>query len=142
MRHRVASRRLGRQTAHRLSMLSNLAKSLIQHRRITTTETRAKELSKYVERLITLAKTAHSAVEPKDKLHAKRQVFAELPGAPRRNKNSPVFVHRDIGQTLFAQIAATYSADGGSAREGGYTRITRLYPRAGDGAPMVFIELV
>jgi len=123
-------------------MLTNLAKSLIQHKRMTTTETRAKELTKYVERLITLAKDAHAAPDAKDKLHAKRQVFQELPGAPRRNKNSPIFVHRDIGQTLFAQIAASYSKDGASARDGGYTRITRLYPRAGDGAPMVFIELV
>ena len=59
MRHRVRSRRLGRQTAHRISMLRNLAKSLLTHQRITTTEVRGKELSRFVENLITWARKAH-----------------------------------------------------------------------------------
>ena len=64
MRHRVKSRTLGRPQGHRISMLRNMARSLIRHRRITTTEARAKELSSFVEKLITSAIKAHQAETP------------------------------------------------------------------------------
>ena len=143
MRHRVRTRRLGRQTAHRISMLRNLAKSLLTHQRITTTEVRGKELSRFVENLITWARKAHEATEPGEKLAAKRQVFRDLSGSPRTHaQGRPARPDRDAAQGLFDQIATRYVKGGSSAREGGYTRLVKLYPRKGDGAPMVLIELI
>jgi large subunit ribosomal protein L17 len=97
-------------------MLANLATSLFEHGRITTTETKAKRLRPLAERLVTFAKRGD--------LHARRQVMTVV-----RNKD---VVHR-----LFAEIGPMYSA-----RPGGYTRITKLGPRKGDNAPMAVIELV
>lgn len=143
MRHRVRTRRLGRQTAHRISMLRNLAKSLLTHSRITTTEVRAKELSRFVENIITWARKANAATEPAEKLAAKRQVFRDLSGAPRTHvQGRPSRPDRDAAQQLFDQIATRYSQGGDSARNGGYTRIIKLYPRKGDGAPMALVELI
>ena len=144
MRHRVRSRRLGRQTAHRISMLRNLAKSLLTHKKITTTETRAKELARFVDGIITWAKRAHTAENPAEKLAAKRQVFRDLAGAPRPLTSGRIASRpdRDRNQELFEQLAARYSQGGESARNGGYTRATKLYPRKGDGAPMVLVELL
>lgn len=138
MRHRVRCRRLGRQTDHRLSMLKNLTRSLLTHKRITTTETRAKELSRYVDGLITFAKRAHAADDGAVKLANKRQVFRHLHGAPRVGDSRP---DRDLCQELFEQIAGKYS-NGDGKRDGGYTRIIKLRPRFGDGAPMALIEFV
>ena len=138
MRHRMRIRRLGRQTDHRLSMLRNMAKSLLTHKRITTTETRAKELTRYIDGLVTFAKRAHAATDASEKLAHKRQVFRKIAGAPRVGVGRP---DRDVCQELFEQIAAKYSA-GADARGGGYTRIIRLQPRKGDCAPMVLIEFV
>ncbi|MEW6277383.1 MAG: L17 family ribosomal protein, partial [Candidatus Eremiobacterota bacterium] len=102
----MKSRRLGRQTGHRLSMLRNLAISLLRHQRITTTETRAKELSQYVSRMITLARKAHQSREAKEpaekQLAFKREVFRRLPGAPRRGVGRP---DRDVAEALFNQLA-------------------------------------
>ena len=143
MRHRVRTRRLGRQTDHRISMLRNLAKSLLTHQRITTTEVRAKELSRFVENIITWARKANEATDPAVKLAAKRQVFRDLAGAPREHSQGrPARPDRDTAQQLFDQIATRYAPEGDSFRNGGYTRIIRLYPRKGDGAPMVLVELV
>ncbi|HEY2175259.1 MAG TPA: 50S ribosomal protein L17 [Mycobacteriales bacterium] len=108
--------RLGSGPAHQRLMLANLATSLFEHGRITTTETKAKRLRPLAERLVTFAKRGD--------LHARRQVMTVV-----RNKD---VVHR-----LFAEIGPMYSA-----RPGGYTRITKLGPRKGDNAPMAVIELV
>lgn len=116
MRHRVAHRKLGRTTTHRLSLLRNMAASLITHERIRTTEAKAKELRPFVEKLITLGK--------KDSLHARRQAFSVL--------SSKTVVRR-----LFTEVSPRFSE-----RPGGYTRILKLGPRQGDGASMAFIELV
>lgn len=143
MRHRVRSRRLGRQTAHRISMLRNLAKSLLTHQRITTTEIRAKELSRFVENLITWAKKSNQASDAGEKLAAKRQVFRDLHGSPRTHvQGRPSRPDRDTAQSLFDQIATRYAQGGDSFRNGGYTRIIKLYPRKGDGAPMALVELL
>ena len=108
--------RLGGGPAHERLMLANLATSLFQHRRITTTETRAKRLRPLAERLITFAKRGD--------LHARRRVRTVV-----RDKS---VVHE-----LFTEIAPLMAE-----REGGYTRITKIGPRKGDNAPMAVIELV
>ncbi len=116
MRHRVAHRKLGRTTEHRISLLRNLAASLFIHERIRTTLAKAKELRPFAERLITLSK--------KDSLHARRQALRTM-------------VHKEAVTKLFRDLSARF-AD----RPGGYTRILKLGPRRGDGAPMAYIELV
>jgi large subunit ribosomal protein L17 len=108
--------RLGGSPAHERLMLANLATSLFEHGRITTTETKAKRLRPLAEKLITFAKRGD--------LHARRQVMTTV-----RDKS---VVHH-----LFAEIGPRY-AD----RPGGYTRITKVGPRKGDNAPMAVIELV
>ena len=108
--------RVGGGPAHERLILANLATSLFEHDRITTTEAKAKRLRPLAERLITFAKRGD--------LHARRRVLTVV-----RDKG---VVHR-----LFAEIAPDMAA-----REGGYTRITKIAPRKGDNAPMVVIELV
>ena len=116
MRHRVAGRKLGRKTGHRLAMFRNMATSLFEHERIYTTVPKAKELRKWADWLITLGKRGD--------LHARRQALGFI--------RSKKVVHK-----LFAEIAPRYSD-----RPGGYTRIVKAGFRRGDGAPMCIIELV
>ncbi|MGV8119273.1 MAG: 50S ribosomal protein L17 [Vulcanimicrobiota bacterium] len=116
MQHRNYTRTLGRKTAHRLSMLHNLALSLFIHRKIKTTHVRALELTRYAEKLVTLAK--------REDLQSKRRIFADL-----KNK--------EIVRQLFDLAKAQYST-----RNGGYTRIIKMGFRKGDGAPLVLVELV
>ena len=108
--------RMGGSPAHERLMLANLATSLFEHGRITTTEAKAKRLRPYAEHLITFAKRGD--------LHARRQVLKRL------NDKSVVHV-------LFDEIGPRYEN-----RPGGYTRIVKLGPRKGDNAPMALIELV
>src|SRR5258707_2824576 len=117
MRHGKKVNHLGRTSAHRQALLSNMASSLILKKRITTTVSKAKELRKYVEPLITKAKT--------DSTHSRRVVFSYL-----QNKESV--------STLFGEVAGRTSE-----RKGGYTRIIKLSdPRLGDAADMCLMELV
>ena len=117
MRHGKKVNHLGRTSSHRHALLSNMASSLILNKRITTTLAKAKELRKYVEPLITKAKT--------DSTHSRRTVFAYL-----QNKESV--------QTLFGEVAGRTTD-----RPGGYTRIIKLSePRLGDAADMCLMELV
>src|SRR5688572_754784 len=117
MRHGKKINHLGRKTAHRAALLSNMASSLILNKRITTTVAKAKALRKYVEPLITKAKS--------DTTHSRRTVFSYL-----QNKESV--------QTLFGEVAGKISD-----RPGGYTRIIKLADtRIGDNAEMCLIELV
>lgn len=109
-------RRLGAGPAHQKLMMGGLAASLFVHERISTTEAKAKQLRPVAERLITFAKRGD--------VHARRQVLKVVPD-------------RDVVHRLFEEIAPRF-AD----REGGYTRILKLGPRKGDGAPMARIELV
>jgi large subunit ribosomal protein L17 len=109
-------RRLGGSPAHQKLMLANLATSLFRHSRITTTETKAKRLRPYAERLITKAR--------KGDLHARRQVHS-------------VIRDKEVVHTLFAEIGPHFAE-----RPGGYTRITKIGPRKGDNAPMAVIELL
>ncbi len=116
MRHRSAHRKLGRKTEHRISLLRNLAASLISHGRIRTTEAKAKELRPFVEKLVTLGK--------RDSLHARRHALSILP-------------RREVVTKLFSDVSPRFSE-----RPGGYTRILKLVHRQGDGASMAFIEFV
>lgn len=116
MRHGKKINHLGRKTAHRKAMLSNMACSLIQHKRITTTVAKAKVLRGYVEPLLTKSKT--------DSTHSRRTCFSHLQS-------------KEIVSELFRDIAPKI-AD----RPGGYTRIIRTGYRLGDNAEMCLIELV
>ena len=116
MRHGKKIVKLGRKSAHRKAMLANMAVSLFEHKRITTTSTKAKALKIFVEPLITKSKN--------DSVHNRRQCFSKL-----RNK---------LGvQILFDEISKRV-AD----RHGGYTRVIKLGNRLGDNASMAMIELV
>ncbi|MDR0538299.1 MAG: 50S ribosomal protein L17 [Tannerellaceae bacterium] len=116
MRHNKKINHLGRTHSHRKAMLSNMASSLIKHKRIFTTVAKAKALRKYVEPLITKSKT--------DTTHSRRVVFSKL-----QNKYAVT--------ELFADISAKIGD-----RPGGYTRILKTGSRLGDNASMCFIELV
>jgi large subunit ribosomal protein L17 len=109
-------RRLGGSPAHQRHMLANLATALFEHGKITTTEARARRLRPVAERLITFAKRGD--------LHARRQVLTTV-------------TDRDVVHTLFTEIGPSFAA-----RDGGYTRITKIGPRKGDNAPLAVIELV
>jgi large subunit ribosomal protein L17 len=117
MRHGKKINHLGRKTAHRSALLSNMASSLILNKRITTTVAKAKALRKYVEPLITKAKD--------DTTHSRRTVFSYL-----QNKESV--------KTLFSEVVGKVAE-----RPGGYTRIIKMGDtRVGDNAEMCLIELV
>lgn len=116
MRHGKKFNHLGRTASHRKAMLSNMASSLIQHKRITTTVAKAKALRKYVEPLITKAKT--------DNTHSRRMVFSYLQD-------------KETVTTLFNEVAEKVAS-----RPGGYTRIIKTGNRLGDNADMCIIELV
>lgn len=148
MRHKVKSTTLGRQQGHRISMLRNMAKSLLQHGRIVTTETRAKQLSSFVDKIITDAKKAHEASSGEQKLSYKRRVFrhfsSQTSQADRRSRGlKAARPHRDVAQQLFDRIAPQFCKGGSLERASGYTRVLLLYPpRKGDGAGRAMIELV
>ncbi len=108
--------RLGGSPSHQRKMLANLAASLIQEERITTTETRAKQLRPYVEKMVTKARRGD--------LHARRLVLRKIQDS-------------EVVTKLFDDVGPRY-AD----RPGGYTRIVKLGPRRGDGAEMCIIEFV
>jgi large subunit ribosomal protein L17 len=116
MRHRRSGKKLGRDSAHRRALYSNLAGSLIEHGRIKTTVAKAKAVKPFAEQMITLGKRGD--------LHARRLALAELRS-------------QDVVHQLFADVAPRF-AD----RPGGYTRIVKLGPRNGDSADMVYLELV
>ncbi len=116
MRHRVAGKKLGRKTAHRMMMFRNMVTSLFDKERIRTTLDRAKEVRPIAERMITLGK--------RETLHARRQALAYV--------KDPAVVSK-----LFETLAPRFSQ-----RHGGYTRIIRLGFRDGDGAQMAYLELI
>ena len=116
MRHNKTGRKLGRKTAHRKALMSNLASALITNKRIKTTDAKAKELRKYIEPLVTFAK--------KGDLHSRRQVLKKIR-------------HKSIVRELFDNIGPTFSN-----RNGGYTRIIKLGFRDNDCAPISIIEFV
>ena len=121
MRHKVAGRRLKRSSAHRQALYKNLITELFRHRRITTTEAKARAMRSEAEKLITVAKRS---MDSESDVHARRQVRRTI-------------ADREVVQELFETIAPGYKN-----RPGGYTRIIKLGPRQGDAAPMAIVELV
>src|SRR6201986_2403489 len=125
MRHRVAHRKLGRVTEHRIAMLRNQATSLLRHEHLTTTVPKAKELRPFVERLITIAKRGLAeGVTPVRTLNARRLVMQDLQD-------------REVVTKLFDTLAPRFAA-----RPGGYTRLLRLGHRKGDSAELAQVELI
>ena len=125
MRHRVAHRKLGRVTEHRIAMLRNLADALLKHERIETTMPRAKELRPFVERIISIAKRGVAGgAENGKSLHARRMVLRDIQD-------------REIVSKLFDTIAPRFAA-----RPGGYTRLMRTGFRRGDSAELAMVELI
>jgi large subunit ribosomal protein L17 len=116
VRHQRVGKKLGRDSAHRKALYSNLAGALIEHGRIKTTVTKAKAVKPIAEQMITLGRRGD--------LHARRQATAFLRS-------------RDVVHKLFAEVAPRFKD-----RPGGYARIIKLGPRAGDAAEMAYLELV
>ena len=116
MRHDNSGRNLSRTSSHRKAMFKNMMVSLLRHELIKTTLPKAKELRRFIEPLITLAK--------EDSLHRRRQAYSQLRD-------------REIVQKLFAEIGPFYKK-----RPGGYLRILKCDFRKGDNAPMAIVELV
>ena len=116
MRHARSGKKLGRDSAHRKALYSNLAGALIEHGRIKTTVTKAKAVKPLAEQMITLGRRGD--------LHARRQATSVLRS-------------RDVVHKLFAEVAPLFKD-----RPGGYTRIVKIGPRPGDSAEMAYLELV
>jgi large subunit ribosomal protein L17 len=116
MRHQRKGRTLGRDSAHRKALFSNLTGSLVEHGRITTTLAKAKEVRPIAEKMVTLGKRGD--------LHARRQAKAYLRSG-------------DVVHALFTDVAPRFTE-----RQGGYTRIVKLGPRSGDNAEMAILEWV
>src|SRR6266567_494375 len=133
MRHLKAGRKLGRNATHRLALMRNLARALIEHGRIITTVEKAKEARRFVEKLITLAK--------KGTLHARRQAIAKLgpisdPFTFTNDEDEVVEV--EIIKKLFDEIGPRFQD-----RQGGYTRVIKRHERRlGDGGKTAYLELL
>ena len=116
MRHLKSGRQLSRNSAHRWALMRNLITALLREEKIRTTDPKAKELRRWVERVITLGKQGS--------LHARRQVLA-------------IVQDKAVVRKLFDTIGPRFKD-----RPGGYTRLTKIGPRRGDAAPMAVLELV
>ncbi len=116
MRHKVAGRKLGRPSGHRRALYRNLVTDLLKYEKITTTEAKAKEVRGLAEKMITLGKEGG--------LNPRRQALSFI-------------LDKKVTEKLFTDLAPKYAE-----RPGGFTRITKLGPRLGDGAAMVRLELV
>ena len=116
MRHQRSGKKLGRDAAQRRALYSNLAGALIEHGRIKTTEAKAKAVKPIAEQMITLGRRGD--------LHARRQALSFLRS-------------QDVVHKLFADVGPRFAE-----RPGGYSRIVKIGPRAGDSAVMVYLELV
>ena len=116
MRHKIAGRKLNRPTGHRRALYRNLVTDLLNHEKITTTEAKAKEVRSMAEKMITLGKGGG--------IQSYRQALTFI-------------IDKKVAHKVFADLASRYAE-----RSGGYTRIVKLSPRLGDGAPMVQLTLV
>ena len=116
MRHKIAGRKLSRSSSHRRALFRNLVTDLLNYEKITTTEAKAKEVRGLAEKMITLGKDG--------RLNSRRQALSFI-------------IDKKVTEKVFTELAPRYAE-----RPGGYTRIIKLEPRLGDGAPMVQLELV
>ena len=120
MRHRKAGRKFGRSAAHRQAMTRNQVTDLLRHGRITTTEAKAKELRRWVERVVTCSRG--------NDLTARRKIAIWV-------------TDREVSNRLFTVYRERYF-EAPTPRQGGYTRVIKLAPRTGDASPMAIIEMV
>ncbi len=120
--------RLGGSPTHERMILRNMTSQLIEHGRITTTETKARRVQPFAEKILTKAKRGD--------LHSRRQVLATL-FEKKQVMGEPVKAKDKLVKKLFDEVAPTLEG-----REGGYTRITKIGPRKGDNAPMAVIEII
>lgn len=156
MRHRKSGRKFGRNTPHRRAMLRNLAGNLVLHEKIETTDAKAKELRRTVERLITraarlgdeltvdigkLSDEQRGEVVAR-RVHAQRLVARDLPKTLTKTNSDGSTEEVDLVYKLFHDIAPRFLARVKENRGGGYTRITKLNARRGDNAPMAMIEIL
>ena len=116
MRHKIAGRKLSRATDHRMALYRNLVTDLLRYEKIVTTEAKTKEARSLAEKMITLGKKG---------------------GLPARRQALVVVYDKDVVNKLFTELGPRYAQ-----RAGGYTRVVKLGPRLGDGAPMAQLELV
>ncbi len=116
MRHKMAGRKLGRDSGHRRALYRNLVTALLKHEKIVTTEAKAKEVCSLAEKMITLGK------------HGGLGTFRQ---------SLTFIIEQDVADKVFSELATRYAS-----RSGGYTRMVKLGPRLGDGAPMVQLSLV
>ncbi len=116
MRHKIAGRHLSRPSGHRRALYRNLVTDLLKHEKIVTTEAKAKEVRGMAEKMITLGR--------KSGLQSYRQAISFI-------------MDKKVTEKIFTELGPRYKE-----RPGGYTRLTKLEPRLGDGAPMVQLELV
>ncbi len=116
MRHKVAGRKFSRETSHRLAMYDNLVTDLLRYGKITTTEAKAKEIRMMADKMVTLGKDST--------LDARRHALE-------------IVKDKDVVAKIFTEYGPRYAN-----RPGGYTRILKLSPRHGDGAPMALLEMV
>ncbi|MDO8614198.1 MAG: 50S ribosomal protein L17 [Dehalococcoidia bacterium] len=116
MAHRIAGRKLGRPTDHRLALFRNLVTDLLRHEKIITTQAKAKEVRGLAERVITMGKRGD--------LHSRRRALGYV-------------YDKKVVEKVFDELAPRYAS-----RPGGYSRIVKLGPRQGDGAAMAQLELV
>ena len=116
MRHRMGGRKLGRATAHRMLMLRGMATDFLRHERIETTDVKAKEVRKIAEKVVTLGKKG---------------------GLHNRRKASAILTDESVVKKVFDDIGSRYLD-----RSGGYTRITKIGSRKGDGAEVSVLEFV
>ena len=140
MRHRKKFGKLGRTSSHKKALMRNMLKSFILHKKIKTTQAKAKELQRYTEKLISIAREDtlskrrlvikklglhYNVLNPKEKRLAKKEDFSSY------NDD------RRVIDQLFKEISPKYKE-----RKGGYTRVIKIKHRVGDSAPLTFLELV
>lgn len=156
MRHLKAGRKFGRNTSHRRAMFRNLAANLVLHGRIETTDAKAKELRRIVERLITkatrlgedLSKDTSTLAEAERqqvvarRVHAQRLVGKFLPRLVAKQDENGDLEEIDLIYKLFHEVAPRYMERVMAGKGGGYTRIIKLGNRRGDNAPISIIEFV
>ena len=140
MRHLKAGRKLGRNASHRLALMRNLTRALIEHERIITTVEKAKEARRFIEKLITLAKKSLDAEDAPARLHARRLALSKLGPMAKvdlLDKEEETTGDNVVGK-LFKDVAPRFKD-----RPGGYTRVIKRHERRlGDAAPTAFLELL
>lgn len=156
MRHLKAGRKFGRNTSHRRAMFRNLAGNLFLHERIETTDTKAKELRRVAERMVTrvlrlgddlTVDVAKLKLKERNRvlaarLHVRRELARDLPVRMARSLPDGTSEEVDLLHKLFETIAPRYVARVRQGKGGGYTRIIKMLPRAGDNASRALIEFV